>query len=217
VSPKLFTSSPELSQGSLPSILSTQPCLQPQKKNKFQKADEILILIQSEFRSIGAFLNTTFYVHEHCSQDNCTPVHCSMVGAFLKGKSTVQVSHIIDTIYWHPDSHPNSDSEHCHEKELHFSTMTPPNDIHHAYPSLSSWATQLVGNRVHSEVGCLTCNDPDDPYNRTQLHASKNACSKDTHIATWDDLGKFSIASLMAKYKKRAPLAWYLTESMAAS
>ncbi|KAF8074798.1 hypothetical protein FPV67DRAFT_1408246, partial [Lyophyllum atratum] len=32
----------------------------------------------------------------------------------------------------------------------------------------------------------------------------------------WEDLGKFSIPALADKYKKRASLAWFLAESMAA-
>ena len=208
--------SPEHSTLDSPSILSTQPRLRPPKRSNFDKAHGILVVIQKEFRSLGAFLDVVFHVREHRSQDLRTATHRSMVTAFLKGESTVQVSHIIDAIYRHPEGRPNTDSEHAHEKNLSFSTTISPNDIHHARPSLSSWATQLVGNTVHYEIGRLTRNDPDDINDRTQLRASKNSRSKGADLATWDDLGKFSITSLAAKYKQRAPLAWYLTESMAA-
>ena len=207
---------PENSTFGSPSILSTQPRLRTPKRSNFDKAHEILVVIQKEFRSLGAFLDAVFHVREHRSQDSRTATHRSMVTAFLKGESAVQVSHIIEAIYRHPESRPNTDSERAHEKDLSFSTTISPNDIHHARPSLSSWATQLVGDTVHYEIGRLTRNDPDDLNDRTQLRASKNSRSKGAKLATWDDLGKFSITSLAAKYKQRAPLAWYLTESMTA-
>jgi len=37
------------------------------------------------------------------------------------------------------------------------------------------------------------------------------------NLVTWETLGKFSIAALVEKYKSCAPVAWHLTECMAAS
>ena len=39
----------------------------------------------------------------------------------------------------------------------------------------------------------------------------------DVNLVTWEALGKFSIAALVDKYKNHAPVAWHLTECMAAS
>jgi hypothetical protein len=80
---------------------------------------------------------------------------------------------------------------------------------------MSTWATQLVGLAVHREVGCLTKNDPNDPDDCTQLHASSNGQGKAVQVAMWDDLARYSISDLAIKYKTRALLAWYLTEEMA--
>jgi hypothetical protein len=182
--------------------------LQPSnQQSNFHKAHEILVVIQKEFRSLGAFLNVVFHVHEYHSQDHCTATHRSMVTAFLKVESTIQVLDLVDAIYRHPDSQPNIDSEYVHEKDLSFSPTILPKNIHHACPSLSSWATQLVGDTVHNEISCLTRNDPDNINDHIQLHPSKNSCSNCTNLATWDDLGKFSILSLAAKYQKCVPLA----------
>jgi len=190
-----------------PSILSTQPCLRLPRKSNFHKAHEILVVVQKEFRLLGAFLDVVFHVHEYCSQDHHAATHHSMVTAFLKGESTIQV---------YPDSQPNIDSEYVHEKDSSFSPTILPKNIHHAHPSLSSWATQLVGDTVHNEIGRLICNDPDNVNDHIQLCASKNSHSNHTNLATWDDLGKFSILSLATKYQKCVPLAWYLTKCMAA-
>ncbi|KAG6913731.1 hypothetical protein DXG01_004674 [Tephrocybe rancida] len=50
-----------------------------------------------------------------------------------------------------------------------------------------------------------------------QLRATWSERSQSTvQQVTWNDLGKFSIPALAKKYKERAPLAWFLAESMAA-
>jgi hypothetical protein len=70
-----------------------------------------------------------------------TALQHSMVTAFLKGESTIQVSNIVDAIYRHTDSQPNIDSEYVYGKDLSFSPTILPKNIHHACPSLSLLAT----------------------------------------------------------------------------
>jgi hypothetical protein len=95
---------------------------------------------------------------------------------------------------------------------LAFSSNTNPAEIR---PALSSWATQLVGNQAHREVGKLTKNDPEDPEVCTQLRASTNGGTNKTRIAMWEDFGKFNLEGIGKKYKKRAPLTYFITESIA--
>ena len=76
-----------------------------------------------------------------------------------------------------------------------------------------TWATKLVANHVHREIYELTAKEDDN-----HLRASTNGRRPDSvNLATWETLGKFSITALCEKYKARAPVSWYLTESMAAS
>src|SRR5258705_4102651 len=111
------------------------------------------------------------------------------------------MGHIISFIYYHRQSQPKPKSLHADDTFLSFSTTTSPAAIHHARPSLSTWAAQLVDNEVYREVGKLTKNDPDDPDDCTQLRASTNGRGKNVRVATWEDFGKFSIEEISGKYK----------------
>ena len=53
----------------------------------------------------------------------------------------------------------------------------------------------------------------------SHLRASTNARrpQENANLITWEALGKLSISRLCEKYRERAPVSWYLTESMAAS
>jgi hypothetical protein len=75
--------------------------------------------------------------------------HQAYVTKFLKGVFGVHMGHIINLIYNHRQSQLTSACKHAHEKTLAFLSDISPVDIHHAQPSLSSWASQLVGNKVH--------------------------------------------------------------------
>jgi hypothetical protein len=197
-------------------FLCTQTRIRSVKRSQWQKADEILSLIQDDFLSLGEFLATVFYNRPRGAKDPRTPRHRSMVSALLKGESKVRTVDIIIQIYSHHDGQPNLSSKSFLEREAAFSPTVPPTDILHARPSMSTWATQLVGLAVSREVGRLTKNDPNDPDDCTQLRASSNGRGKAVQVATWDDLARYSISDLAIKYKMRAPLAWYLTEEMAA-
>ena len=186
------------------------------RRNQWEKADDILRLIQNDFASLGDFLSTVFDNRAHGTKDYRSARHRSMVSALLTGESNVKTIDIIIQIYSHRDGHPKLLSKNVHEWELAFSPTVSPSSILHARQSLSTWATQLVGDAVHREVGKLTKNDPFDPDDCTQLRASSNGRRKNVRVATWDDLARYNISDLAAKYKQRAPLAWYLTEEMAA-
>lgn len=196
-------------------LLSSQPRLRSIQRSEWEKADIILGTISKDFNSLGNFLKTLFHNRTRGSIDPRSPRHQSMVTAFLEGESSVKMGDIIDLIYHHHQSQPRLHSKHAEERELAFSPISSPSTIKHARPSLSTWAVQLIGNTVYREVGKLTKDDPTDPEDRTQLRASTNGRAKNVRVITWEDLGKFSIATLAEKYKKRAPLVWYLTESMA--
>lgn len=123
------------------------------------------------------------------------------------------MSEIITLVYKHKHSAPSPDSPHASERHALFSPSVSPADIVYARPSLFTWATNLVANPVHREIYELAAKD-----DNVHLRASKNGRRPmDVNLVTWEALGKFSIAALVDKYKNRAPVAWHLTECMAAS
>lgn len=193
---------------------SLQPRLRATKRTMWAKTHDVLTIIQKDFKSLGEFLEYLFDNVER-AKDPRTERHTSMVTTLLQGTSNVNIGNIIELIFNHRQSNPAKGSLHV-ELDMGYSSTIPLNKIRYARPCLSSWATRLVGDKVYRQVAELTKNDPSDPEDRTQLRATRNSRSKSmVPQVTWEDLGRFSIPSLAMKYQHRAPLVWYLGESMA--
>ncbi|KAJ7661642.1 hypothetical protein B0H17DRAFT_953624 [Mycena rosella] len=121
---------------------------------------------------------------------------------------------IIELIYNHRQSQPPT---HSAERDLAFSSKTPPTEISYARPSLSSWALVLVGKEARKQIRYLTKNDPDDPTDTTQMRASTNGRNPTGSVAEWEKLtDNLSIPKIANKYAMRANVPWYLSEMMSA-
>jgi len=195
---------------------SSQPRLIQPPQNTTQKLEVKLkqmenILGDWGFDSIGEFLEILLY-NPVRKDDPRSIAHGLAIACFLQGKTKIKMSDIISLIYSHKHSAPSPKSTRYHERHAPFSPSVSPAEIHHARPSLFTWATNLVANHIHGEIHKLTVKDDD-----THLRASTNGRHSEDRInlVTWEALGKFSIASLCEKYRTRAPVSWYLTESMA--
>ena len=180
---------------------------------KFEKME--VLLRDSGFDSVGEFLKILFYNPSRITgePDLRGSFHAKAVSRFLQGRNEIKMSDIISLIYKHKRSAPSPASPLYSERHALFSPSISPGEILHARPSLFSWATNLVADHVHREIYELTGKDDD-----VHLRASTNGRRPDhNNLVTWEALGKFSIVALIEKYNARAPVSWYLTESMAAS
>lgn len=200
----------------IPEPPSSQPRMRAPQRSTYHKVDDMIT--NGGFDSLGQLLKTLFYCPPRSSTgpDPRSASHISWVASLLQGSSNISIGDIIKLIYNHRESQPNGDSVYAYEADWAFSAHTDPSAIHHAGPSLSSWATQLVNKAVHREIGQLTQNDPEDPEDCTQLRAATNGQRGNVRVATWDDYGKFNLAEIGKKYERRAPLAWSLLQAMAA-
>jgi len=156
-----------------------------------------------------------FYNPSHVSgeSDPRGSCHAKAISPFLQGRNKIKMSDIISLIYKHKHSVPLPASPLYSERHALFSLSVTSSEIFHAHPSLFTWATNLVANHIHREIYDLTSKD-----DNVHLQASTNGqCADHVNLVTWEALGKFSIAGLCKKYKTRAPVSWYLTESMTAS
>jgi len=198
---------------------SSQPRLIHARQSEIQKLEERFKRMEEflgnlGFDSIGEFLQILFYNPTRAAgKDPRGVAHGLAIARFLQGKTTIKMSDIIILIYSHKHSAPSSRSTQYHERHAPFSPSISAADIKHARPSLFTWATNLIGNQVHQEIHKLTAKDND-----AHLRASTNGRRSEdgVNLVTWEALGKFSIGGLCEKYKTRAPVCWYLTESMAA-
>ena len=173
------------------------------------------LLKDSGFDSVSEFLKILFY-NLSCISGQPDPrgiFHARSVARFLQGWNKVKMSEIITLVYKHKHSAPLPDSPHASEHHAPFSPSVSPADIFYVRPSLFTWATNLVADHVHREIYKLAAKD-----DNVHLRASTNGqCPMDVNLVTWEALGKFSIAALVEKYKICVPVAWHLTECMAAS
>ncbi|KAJ7683729.1 hypothetical protein B0H14DRAFT_2422331, partial [Mycena olivaceomarginata] len=128
------------------------------KCSKWEKMDDLLS--SYGFLSLGDFLDVLFHNHARDEPDPRTPQHIAAVNKFLSGSNTFRMSHLIECLYHHRESRPKR--RHTAERAAAFSPHIPLEDIHFAQPSLSAWATRLVGNRIHDSVGTLARKNCDD-------------------------------------------------------
>ncbi|KAJ7816160.1 hypothetical protein B0H14DRAFT_2374748, partial [Mycena olivaceomarginata] len=136
----------------------------------------------------------------------------------VSGRTSFRPVHLVEAIYRNRYSVPYKGSMHDDELDHTFDGEQDPKSFHYARPGLSGWAAQLVGKRCALEVGKLGYEDPDHPDFRVFLQSSVSDRMAGTRRAvTQDDVFQFSMRHSATILRARAPLAWYLTECMAAT
>ncbi|KAJ7897877.1 hypothetical protein B0H14DRAFT_2332412, partial [Mycena olivaceomarginata] len=128
------------------------------KCSKWEKMDDLL----SSYGLLSPtdFLDVLFHNHARDEPDPRTPRHVAAVNKFLSGTNTFRMSHS------------SSASIIIAKRAAAFSPHIPLADIYFAQPSLSAWATRLVGNRIHDSVGTLARKNRDDSESCTHIRAS---------------------------------------------
>jgi hypothetical protein len=160
---------------------------------------------------IGELFRLLLYLPpEEDSSDSRSPTHIHMVAAFLGGHMGFLPSHLVNGIYNHRYSFPSWKAKNIRERELAFSTDASVGDIHYARPAISSLASQIVGEKVHQEVGKLA-KDSDN-----QIRAGTKGRGWDLRVGSWDDVRGLNIQSLMERFSEAAPLTMYMLECMCA-
>ena len=117
-------------------------------------------------------------------------------------------SHLVHSIYKYRYSSPSWKAKNIHERELAFSPNPSVDEIHYAQPAISSFASKIVGEKIHQEVGKLS----KDPH--SQIRAGKNGRGWDLKVGSWDEVQGLDIQGLRERFSKSAPLAMYLLECM---
>ncbi|KAF7971926.1 hypothetical protein HWV62_19447 [Athelia sp. TMB] len=192
---------------------STYPARRLPKRSPWERVEEVTVMINKEFDSLGEFLELLFHNRDLSAADPRKPSHRSSVSAFLHGTNAITMSTIISLIYNHRASAPTPTSP---EYNMMFSAAVDLSEIENARPCLLAWAARLVGQEVHQEMLKLGKNDSRDPSDTTQLRASTNGRAQNVQLVTWDAVNKLSIDILAKTFARRAPLAFFMTEWMAA-
>ncbi|KAJ7172952.1 hypothetical protein C8R43DRAFT_1119774 [Mycena crocata] len=204
-----------------PAFPHTQERLRQPKKTAAEKRAEKFTAMEaylkaSPFESLGEFLHILFHNPQRDVPDPRRPTHVHSVARFLRGRTDIKMSDILPLMYYHRASFPTTQCAESPEREKMFSTAGTVDDIHHARPYISTWATRLVGVEARKQVGRATRDDPDDPDGRSQLRASSNG-RREARVVSWRELlSHFNLKWIETKYCIKLPLPMFLTESMSA-
>ncbi|KAK7446004.1 hypothetical protein VKT23_014627 [Stygiomarasmius scandens] len=182
------------------------------------------IIKELNYDSIPDFFNSYLEQIPRGSSNVFDTSHRTSVLSFLQGRTKVKPVEIVQRMFDHRYSFPSYGCENKEEERSRaYSPTINPLDISYARCSLSSWATQVVGNRVYRDMRKLTHPelDPEDgsPQISARLLASANArtrAKKGVKLVAKEDLLSFKISDRAEFFKQHAPLVWYLTECMAA-
>ncbi|THU82314.1 hypothetical protein K435DRAFT_691776, partial [Dendrothele bispora CBS 962.96] len=149
--------------------------------------------------------------------------HRASLQAFLQGRMKVKSVELVVRMFNHRYSFPSTRcKDYVEERSKSYSlSILSLSTIKYARCSLSSWATQIVGNRVYRDMKDLIHPKPNDNKPifinpRLVTSANMRTKAKGVKTVTKDDLLSFKISDHVHFFKDRVPLIWYLTECMAA-
>ncbi|KAJ7680041.1 hypothetical protein B0H17DRAFT_1015198 [Mycena rosella] len=159
------------------------------------------LLKEYPFRNLGEFLAILFHNPIRGEPDPHGTKHSRVM------------SDILPLIYSHKASYPASKSTDVHEQKEMFATAGPADQIHHARPFISTWATHLVAFEGRKQVGRSARNDPDDPEHRDNLRAQTNGRKEGVEVVSWPAVfSHFNLRHIGTQYCIQLPLVWFCTE-----
>ncbi|KAJ7860212.1 hypothetical protein B0H14DRAFT_2350734 [Mycena olivaceomarginata] len=194
--------------------------LQEKRKytTKSERLEIVLRCIDDQFKTLGHFFEA---LTENVPRDDLDPhseYHKRVLSSWLGGRTAFRPVHLVEAIYRNRYSVPSSKSVQAKELSQSFHGTRDPKEYHYARPGLSTWATQLVGKRCALEVGQLGYNDPAHPNFHVFLQSSANSrMAEKRKTVSQEDVFQFSMQRSADILQSRAPLSWFLTESMSAT
>ncbi|KAJ7820873.1 hypothetical protein B0H14DRAFT_3735105, partial [Mycena olivaceomarginata] len=185
---------------------------------KSERLEIVLRCIDDQFKTLGHFFEA---LTENVPRDDLDPrseYHKRVLSSWLGGRTAFRPVHLVEAIYRNRYSVPSSKSVQAKELSQSFHGTRDPKEYHYARPGLSTWATQLVGKRCALEVGRLGYNDPAHPNFHVFLQSSANSrMAEKRKTVSQEDVFQFSMQRSADILQSRAPLSWFLTESMSAT
>ncbi|KAE9383526.1 hypothetical protein BT96DRAFT_1032452 [Gymnopus androsaceus JB14] len=146
-----------------PTFSHSRPPVHPSKMSDSERLEKAIEFIVDElnYPSVAEFFTTYIQQIPRDTSASFGDRHCRTLKAFLQGRTKVKPVEIVKKIYGHRYSYPSYKSS---QKEVQsllcFHPSMPPKDINYACPSVSTWATQLVGKHVEKSMQDLTHDPP---------------------------------------------------------
>ncbi|KAL0571930.1 hypothetical protein V5O48_010031 [Marasmius crinis-equi] len=161
-----------------------------------EKMDKVMELLFDElgFETLGDFLSTLFLAIQRHKLKLHDKQHVNKLKAFLQGRSDFKAVNLVQSIVNHHYSSPSYKSKYYDKCQLAFLNASLP-EIHYTYSTITSWAVQVVGEEVYAELGRLTLDNTQSPF-QIRLAASANNRSKAKGVVTISrkDILSFNVA-----------------------
>jgi len=155
--------------------------------------------------TLGEFLHHLFKLKNDDGTDiHRSPKHAAMTSQFLQGRTIYGPSDILDAWFRHPDGRISKESD---ASKLMYSTDTPFHKIGPVRAALSTFAVQLVRDRLVHEVETAV-------KSSSGLHVSFKSQS-DIQVTEWADIGATTISKVADIIKRHQPVTWYLMTEIA--
>ncbi|KAJ6458745.1 hypothetical protein C8R45DRAFT_843686, partial [Mycena sanguinolenta] len=184
---------------------------------KYDHMEVVLHCINNHFKSLGNFMEILVENLPLGASDPRSNFHKWVVCSWLAGCSTFRPAQLVEAIYRNHYSIPCHNSTHVDELQHIFDGYCDPKTFYYARPALSSWATQLISKRCGVEIGKLGYDDPNHPDLHAFVRSATNSRMSEKHLTvTQEDVFQFFMQWSANILQSRAPLAWFLTECMAA-
>ncbi|KAA1479037.1 hypothetical protein DENSPDRAFT_788720 [Dentipellis sp. KUC8613] len=207
--------------------ISNGPSTIPQRppKSNDEKLDEILRAIGDADFTLGKFLVLLFTPIKENPTSNKPPTKTklkaqrtrdsrrqSYVSHFLSGMSEdYKPIDVVKLMYTHPSSRHHTQYE---DRNHNFSVSRPSDSIFFARPALSTWALELVVDKMHKESdylvsrasGLRVCGSH---IKKPKMHNDGSHADADP-VVSWNIIREFSLEKLESKYKTFAPVTWHV-------
>ena len=173
-----------------------------------EKVEEFLKLIRSFNWTLGDMLYFTFGMTESNGQTfNPSPTHYHMVSRFLQGQTRITVSQILQI--WLSSKYGLPVESH-EERLMAYSIHITYLDIKHARPALTSFAAQIVMQKLDQEGHKIIKKEGG-------LHTFTPQRHKDQDTSLQHNLGPQTFSEISLLFEKKMPLSWKMLMSLAVS
>jgi hypothetical protein len=175
----------------------------PRRTNQ-QKLESILEAIHNLNWTLADFLYYAFRTtDEGGNKIHRTHQHAKLTSHFLRGHGKFTPAQIIDAWFCTPDGRIASNSP---DMDLMYSTATPYTEIKPIRAALTSFAAQVVGKKLVSEVKKAV-----DVKSGLHATAKKQYGQK----VEWSDIGAATASNVAKIFKQHQPLTWHYMVTIA--
>ncbi|KAA1470451.1 hypothetical protein DENSPDRAFT_774873 [Dentipellis sp. KUC8613] len=188
------------------------------RKNLAQKIDAVLETVHETRLTLGEFLFHLFgnAIEVPSTRHPAGKVtfarsdrHKQYVSKFLSGKGGYTAGQVLDQIYRNRDGRPPGNHV---DATRAFSSTHPFADIEYGQPAISTWALDLVVNKIIKESNYLQSEKAGLRVRASRKTDKRGLDGETDPVASWDIISNFTFTGLQKTYETFSPVIWHILE-----